>query len=148
MVLEKHIELVRASTNAAKHITAHELIHVRPEPVNDVVVIPNVHLDQHIRVRNVTRATRGTMTYSGNLPIGRSERLRRIPSDIVFEVVVVAIRTQFLGKAVFSTFHGVRDACPCCQRPVHSNAIVVDLVASTKHYVERHLAMSAHNIVP
>lgn len=49
MVLEEHVEFVRASTNAAKHITSHELVHVGPESVNDIVVIPNVHLESSER---------------------------------------------------------------------------------------------------
>lgn len=149
MVLEKHVELVRASTNAAKHITSHELVHVGPKSVNDVVVIPNVYLeltewDQKCQ----TSYAWSSRTYSGNLPVGRSKRLSRIPSDVVFEIVVVAIRSQLLGELVFSTFVGIRDTCPCCQWPIHANAVIVDLVASAKHYVERHLAMSAHDVVP
>lgn len=44
VVLEEHIELVRAPTNPAEDIAFHELIDIRTESVNDIMVIPNIHL--------------------------------------------------------------------------------------------------------
>lgn len=50
MVLKKHIVFMRASTDPAEDIAFHEIIDIRPEPIYDIVVVPNVHLS-HDRER-------------------------------------------------------------------------------------------------
>lgn len=45
MVLEKHVIFMRTSTDPAKYIAFHKVIDIRPESINDIMVVPNIHLD-------------------------------------------------------------------------------------------------------
>lgn len=149
MMLEKHVIFVRASTDSAEDIASHELVDIGPKAVDNVVIIPNIDLRSTHRGQQSNMGRRGTTrTHSRNLPVGRCEWLGRIPANVVLEIVVVAFGTQFLGETVLSTLVGIRYSRPCCQRPIYSDSVVVDLIAATKHDVEWHLAMPSHNIVP
>lgn len=44
MVLEQHVVLMRTSTNSTKDVAVHELIHIRPKSVDNIMVIPHIDL--------------------------------------------------------------------------------------------------------
>lgn len=84
----------------------------------------------------------------GNLAVGRRERRCIIPAEIVLEIIIITLSTKLLWEGVLLTLLGVADARPSAQGTVDSDAIVVDLVTTSHHDVERRSFMLAHNIVP
>lgn len=151
MVLEEHVEFMRASTDPAEDIALHEIVHIGPEAINDIMVVPDVDLGHGceclISLLPAHALPRRT-TYLGNLPVGRRKRLGRVPADIVLEVIVVAFCTKLLGESIVSALLGVRDGCPGCQRAADANSIIVNLIAATEHDMEGHFGMASHHIVP
>ena len=67
----------------------------------------------------------------GNLAVGTCEWLCRVPSNIVVDIVVVALLAQRFRERVISSFFRVGDTSPLSQWTVDSDAIVVNLVTST-----------------
>lgn len=63
MVLEEQVVFVSRSANTTEDIAFHEVIDVRAEAVNDVVVIPKIK--------------------RRNLPVYAREWLRIVPTDVV-----------------------------------------------------------------
>lgn len=66
----------------------------------------------------------------GNLAIGACEWFRRVPSHIVFDIVVVALLAQFFWERVIPSFLRVRNVSPRPQWPMDSDAIVIYLITS------------------
>ena len=112
VVLEEKVVLVGNTANAAEDIALHEILDVRAKAINDVVVIPQVKLR--------------------NLSVGASKWLGVVPADVVGEVVVIALFAQFLWEWVVASLSRVRDFGPVVQWSVNTNAIVVDLITSSK----------------
>lgn len=128
VVLEKQVVLVRHTTNASEHGTLHEVISVRAKTVDDVVVVPDVDLrDLAVRVGE------GTLS---------------VPPHVVVEVIFVAVAAHRLRKRVLATLVWVTDSRPRLQRSVYTHSVIVDLIASTKHNVERLLFVHAEHVIP
>lgn len=83
-----------------------------------------------------------------DLAVGRRKRSRIIPAEVVLEIVIVALGTKLLWEGVLLTLLGVAYVRPSAQGAVDSDAIVVDLVTTSHHDVERRSFMLPHNVVP
>ena len=122
------IALVSHSANSAKDSTAHKVISVGAETINDIMVIPDVQLS--------------------DAAIGTLERLLAIPANVIIEIIVVALGAQFLAEEEIASLLGIANSGPFSQRTVNSHAIVVDLITATNHDVKGLVAMDAEDIVP
>lgn len=87
-------------------------------------------------------------TYGWYLTICGGKGFSGVPPDIVVQIIVVALCPQLLGEWIISALLGISNICPGSQRAVNSDAVVVNLVTTTDHYVERDFGMPPHNIVP
>jgi len=65
-----------------------------------------------------------------DLAVGTSEGLGAVPSDIVGYVVVIAGLTESLWKWIVAPLLRVRDIRPRSERPMNSDAIIVDLITT------------------
>lgn len=128
MVLKEEVVFVRDTTDSSEDGALHEVVGVGAESVDDVVIVPDVHLS--------------------NLAVGSRERLLAIPPDVVVEVVLVAVGAHLLAEGVFASFVGARDVRPRLQRAIHSDSVIVDLITSSNHDVKRSLLVHAQDIVP
>lgn len=127
-MLEQAVVLEADSTKATEYSTSHEMVGVRTKPVNDVVVIPNIDL--------------------GDLSVGRCKRLGRIPSHVVFKIVLVALISQIFAKWIVSSLPRIGDCCPFLQRALNTNRVIVDLITSSDHDMERALLVGSQDVVP
>jgi hypothetical protein len=99
------------TTNTTENCTAHEMVRIRAETINDIMVIPNIQLR--------------------NSAVGAFERLSSIPQDVVVEIVIVAPLAQVFAKEKIASLLGIGDGCPLVQRPVNPYSIIVDLIATS-----------------
>lgn len=161
MMLEEHVILVRKTTNSSENITAHEVVHVGAEAVDDLCSLAG-------RFMNPTRQTHVMIVPDvdlGNLSIDRRKRRRVIPADVILQVVIVTFSTQRLRKRIISALLGIANVGPGTQRTADTDTfvyqqqfrllssfgnptIVVDLVTSSDHDVEWDGSMFPYNIVP
>lgn len=128
VMLEEHVVLVRHASYTAEDGTTHEMVGVRAEPIDDVVIVPDVELR--------------------DLAVSARERLSAVPPDVVVEVVLVASRPHVLVERVLPSLPRIGNVRPRPQRTVDAYAIVVDLVAASNHDVERLLCVHTQHVVP
>lgn len=127
-MLEETVVFEADTAYASKDGASHEMIRIRAEPIDDIVVVPDVDL-RYLRIR-------------------RSERLGAIPSNVVVEVIFVAVFPHALIKWVVSSFGGIGNPRPLFQWPIHANSIVVDLVTTADHDMEGFLMVDSQDIIP
>lgn len=128
MVLEEQVVLVSYTTNTSENSTSHEVISITAETINNVVVVPD------IKLRNLT--------------VGEGKGLGSVPADVVVEVVFVTLCAELFVEREMSSLVRRTNVSPGSQRTVNSDTVVVDLVTTTNHDVERLLLMHAQDIVP
>ena len=128
MVLEQHVVLVRNTSDTAEDGAAHEVVSVRAEAINNVMVIPDVQLR--------------------DLAVGVREGSHAVPLDVVVKVEHVALVAHVLAKGEVATLLGVSNGGPRRQRATDTHAVVVDLVAASDHDVEGRLLVHAEDVVP
>lgn len=88
-------------------------------------------------------AAKGSSEYLVMLDVVLSKyQVCSLPSNIVVNVVFVALLSQELRERVFATLDWIANRSPLFQRTVHTNAIIVDLVAATE---PKKSAMSTFN---
>lgn len=112
VVLKEKVVLVGSSTDATEDIAFHEVIDVRAEAVNDVVVIPQVE--------------------RRNLSVHASEWLGIVPADVVGQVVVVTLLSEPFWKRILAALARVRDLSPWSEWSVDTNAVVIDLITTAE----------------
>lgn len=127
-MLEEAIVLERDTANATEDGTFHELVSVRAETINDVVIIPDIDLR--------------------NRSVGRRKRFSAIPADVIVEVVLVAILTHLVVEWKDTTFVRVGDLCPGFEWAIHSNAIIVNLVTPSDHDMKGTFLVGAQDVIP
>ena len=118
-MLEQAVILECHSTNSSKDGTLHEMIRVRAEAIDNVVVIPDIDLR--------------------DLPVRSFERFVAVPTNVIGIVVPITLSSHFSIEIMVAPFMRVRDFRPSLQRTIHTDAVVVDLVATTYHDMERFL---------
>ena len=128
MMLEQEVVLVCNSTDSSENSAVHEVVGIRAETIDDVVIIPDVDL--------------------GNLAVGSRKWLVAIPLHVVVEVVLVALIAHLLVKGKFASLVGVSNICPGLQRPIDSYTVIVNLITSANHDMEWFLFVHADNIIP
>lgn len=116
------------ASDTAEHRSLHEVVRVRPKTIDDVVVIPDVEL--------------------WDLAIGAGKRLGAVPLDVIVVVVLVALRAHCLIKRIFAPLASAVDFRPGLQRPICADAVVVDLISTSDHDMERLLRVNSQNIIP
>lgn len=84
----------------------------------------------------------------GDLPVRIRERLDVVPPNVVFQVVIIALDPELLRERILSAFLRVADISPRTERAIDTDSIIVYLVATSDHDVERHLAVFSHHIIP
>ena len=75
------------------------------------MIIPNIELRNHA--------------------VRRGKRLRRVPPQVVSEIVLITLLAQFLWERMILPFLGIRNIRPFRERPIDTDAVVVELVAAT-----------------
>jgi hypothetical protein len=128
VVLKEEVVFVRNTANSPEYSALHEVIGVRAEAVNDVMVVPDVDL--------------------WNLAVRSREGALAIPPDVVVEVVLVAVIAHLLAEGILAALVWVANGRPFLERAIDTHSIVVDLVASTNHDMERPLLVHAEDVVP
>ena len=83
-----------------------------------------------------------------NGAIGTLEWLLSIPIDVIVEVVVITSGTHVLAKGEMLSLPGITNVRPFLQGTIHSNTIIVDLIAPANHDMERLGAVHAEDVVP
>lgn len=115
-MLEEQVVLVSSSADATEDIAFHEVVNVRAEAINDVVVIPKVE--------------------RRNLSVHACEWLGIVPANVVGEVVVVTLLSELFWEWILATLLWVRDLSPWSERSVDTNAVVVDLITAAEPIVK------------
>lgn len=116
------------AADAPKDGTSHEMVGVRAKPINDVVIIPYVDL--------------------GNLRVGGGKGFGAVPAHVILKVVFVALVPELLTEWELSSLDRIPDGRPFFQGPLDSDAIIVYLVPSPDHDVERALFVDSENVIP
>jgi len=127
-MLEETVIFETNTTNASEDRAFHEVVCVGAEAINDVVVVPYVDL--------------------GDCGVPACERFSAVPSDIVLEVVLVALSPYLVAKGKCLSLVRIANRSPGLERAVDSNSIVVDLIATTYHDMEGTLFVGSEDVVP
>ena len=96
--------------------------------IDNIMIVPNVDLR--------------------DLSVRRREGLRVVPSDVVVVVVLITLRPQIFVERKVSSSLRIANVSPRLERTIYSDTIIVYLIASANHDVERLLSMNTQNIIP
>jgi hypothetical protein len=120
--------LVSNAANASEDVASHKMISIGPEAVDYIMVIPNVEL--------------------WNASISTLERFQPVPANVVVKIMLIASLTQVLIERELPSLTRIRDIRPCFQRPGNAHIIIVNLITTTKHNMERILLVLTQDVVP
>lgn len=128
VMLKEAIIFETDATNASKDGAFHKMIGVGTKSVDNIVIIPDIDL--------------------WDACIGSCERLGAIPSNVILEVKLVTPAAHVVVEREMLSFPWVLDCSPFLQGAFDSNIVIVDLVTTTDHHMERSLFMGSQDIIP
>lgn len=143
------------------YVAFHKLIHVRTKAVDNLIcqlASLLLYSPKALGYHHITYIVIIPNIQLRNLPIGRREWLRRVPiqphhasmhmsyqvdsrrmiesqsnspTNVVIQVILVAISPETFRERVFFSLLGIADTRPFAKRTMHTDSIVVDLVTTT-----------------
>jgi len=84
----------------------------------------------------------------GNGSVCRGEGLSAVPSYVIVIVILVTLGSHLVVEGEMSPLMRVADVDPWLERTIDLDPVVVDLVTTTYHDVERPLFVNAQDIIP